>query len=203
VGDDEWPSDYYCDCCGRDEESDWDEDEDDFYCDNCEKYHDDDEEECCYYDEDDECTYCEDDDDEDDDEDNEGNAIATYHIDLTNFGPMANFTYFQGEDGATYLTAHCKSCRHPLHARIDVPSLDEFLANHFWQRQSPTQYGWDHPIHPREMFPSIEQVYSLPNPMPKSDFDKSDFDKSDFQKGDSQKSDFLKWSAGDRRKGGI
>ena len=23
VGDDDWPSDYYCDCCGSEEESEW------------------------------------------------------------------------------------------------------------------------------------------------------------------------------------
>ena len=176
AGNNTWPDDYYCPCCERDEESSWDDEEGDFYCDSCEIFHEDDSEDC-YYDDDDGHP-------EEDEEEDHGKTIATFHIDLNEYSPndYTDHTHFRGTDGDTYLTVPCKACSQPLHARIGVPNLDAFCAKPFWR-----EGGGSFPL---EMFPSpFAQVYELPNPMPKSDFNKSDFNKpaNDFNKSDFNK----------------
>ena len=178
-----WPDEYYCPCCKRDKESYWDEEENDFYCDSCKKLHDDEVTECNYHEEGLGWAVgggCNRGDDDEDDEEGNGKTIATYHINLAE--PLADWTHFRGTDGDTYLTVPCKSCGQPLHARIGVPNLDAFCAKPFWDEGGPS--------FPPEMFPSpFEQVYDLPNPMPKGDFNKGDFNKpaNDFNKGDFNK----------------
>ena len=176
AGNDTCPDDYYCPCCEREEVSSWDDEEGDFYCDSCDKFHEDSSEDCSYYDEDEGSTDCG---SEDEDEEEHGKTIATFHIDLTQLSGLADWAHFQGTDGDTYLTVPCKSCSQPLHARIGVPNLDVFCGKPFWKGSELS--------FPSENFPSIEQVYELPDRIYKSDFNKSDFNKGDFNKGDFNK----------------
>jgi len=176
VGNDEWPSEYYCDCCDASEPSEWNGNEG-FFCGRCEKYHDDDERNCCFYNEENDNCNHPDHFYDDDDEKEEGNAIAVFFIDLAYFD--SNFDNFLGEDGATYITVNCHFCGEPLHARVSIPDLDAFLGDRFWELEGS--------ICPPEMFPDLEQVDSVPIRMSESGFDKSDFDKSDFNKSDFDK----------------
>ena len=173
--DEDWPDDYYCDCCNNDEPSEWDSDEGDFYCDYCEKYHEDDEDECYAYD--DELGYADHEENRDWD-DEEETVNVQIEIDLT-AGKQSDQTYFVGVDKNTYITVPCNRCSNPLHCKVGVENIDEFWANGF--------YRTGEQIAPKNLFPSIEQVHTLPARLETNDFDKRDFSKSDFDKSDFRK----------------
>ena len=170
--DEDWPSEYYCDCCSRTEPSEWDSDEDDFYCDRCEKYHDDDNDECAYSDNYD-CDY-----DDDDDEDDDEGVEVQIEIDLAK-GKQSNYQYFLGADRNTYITVQCDRCSNPLHCKVGLENIDDFWTNGF--------YNAGEQIARKNLFPSLEQVYELPSKLEKNDFVKSDFNKTDFNKSDFMK----------------